>query len=226
MDDTRTTDGTWTLPFRELTTAWTRALELSFTAAANANRVALATLPESVETPMEQGSGERAPPPAELRPGATESLAYSKSDWRVERSAERREELAVGDSVEFSRTVSEEDVLRFADASGDTNRLHLDDSYAEGTRFGGRIVHGTLVSGLVSAALAALPGTVIFLSQDLSFLGPARVGDRLTAECRIVERFGDDRYRLAATVRNPEGEAIVEGDVTILVDPLPDSSGA
>ena len=208
MEDMKNMNGPWTVPFREFTTAWTQALELSFTAAANANRAVLATFPEKVDNSVE--------------PAPTESLAYAKADWQLERSVDLRENLAVGDYVEFSKTISDDDVVSFADASGDTNRLHLDESFAEGTRFGERIAHGALVSGLISAALAALPGTVIYLSQELSFLGPAHIGDRLTAECGIVEQLDDDRYRLAATVYNPDGEPIIEGDVTILVDPLPD----
>ena len=216
MEDTKRTNGSWAVPFqgtwpnplREFTTAWTRALELSFTAAANANRAALATLPDGADDSVE--------------PAPVDSLAYARSDWELERTVDAREDLAVGDSVEFSKTVTDDDVLSFADASGDTNRLHLDDAYAEGTRFGGRIVHGALVSGLVSAALAALPGTVIYLSQELSFLGPAHVGDRLTATCRVVERLDGDRYRLSVAVRNPDGETIVEGDATVLVDPSPE----
>ncbi|WP_240147425.1 MULTISPECIES: MaoC family dehydratase [Halorussus] len=233
MEDTKRTSGPWGMPFespwanpfREFTTAWTRALELSFTAAANANRVALATLPDGV---AETASEDAELPARELddpvEPAQAESLAYARSDWELERSVGAREDLSVGDYVEFSKTVSDEDVRRFADASGDTNRLHLDESYAAGTRFGGRIAHGALVSGLASAALAALPGTVIYLSQELSFLGPARVGDRLTATCRIVESLGDDRYRLSVAVERPDGETIVEGDATVLVDPAPDGA--
>ena len=68
-----------------------------------------------------------------------------------------QEVIRVGDRVRFSKTISEDDVRAFAEASGDTNRLHLDDEYAEDTRFGRRIAHGTLVGGLISAALARLP---------------------------------------------------------------------
>ena len=237
MEETKRTENPWATPFREFTTAWTRTLELSFTAAATANRAALAAFPDGDggESVASVGSPEsaRLPEPgrpvdavASLEPAPVESLAYVESDWRVERSADAREDLSVGDYVRFTKPVTDDDVLAFAKVSGDTNRLHLDESFAEGTRFGGRIVHGALVAGLVSAALAALPGTVIYLSQELSFLAPAHVGDELTAECRIVEQLDDDRFRLSTTVRNPAGETLVEGDVTILVDPLPDDAGA
>ncbi|MFC4551714.1 MULTISPECIES: MaoC family dehydratase [Halorussus] len=231
MEQTQGTNGTratpfsdsWTAPFQGFTTAWTRALELSFTAAANANRAALATIPNGIpEVPPERDEASSPKFDDSVEPAPVDSLTYVRSDWELERTVDAREELAVGDSVEFSKTVTDDDVLSFADASGDTNRLHLDDAYAEGTRFGGRIVHGGLVAGLVSAALAALPGTVVYLSQELSFLGPAHVGDRLTATCRIVERLDGDRYRLSVAVRNPDGETIVEGDATVMVDPSPE----
>ena len=120
----------------------------------------------------------------------------------------------------FTKTLSEDDVDRFAAASGDINPLHLDEEWASETRFGGRIVHGTLAAGLVSAALARLPGTVVYLSQDLKFRAPARIGDRVTAEAAIVEALGDDRYRLRTTVESEE-DRVIDGEAVVLIDEAP-----
>jgi 3-hydroxybutyryl-CoA dehydratase len=143
-------------------------------------------------------------------------------EWRVELTAPDRGRLGVGDCVEFTKTISEDDVTAFAAATGDTNPLHLDDGFAAETRFRGRIAHGTLVGGLISAALARLPGLTIYLSQDLEFHNPVRVGDRLTAVCEIVEDLGDDQYRLTTRVTDGE-DVIIDGEAVVLVDELPDN---
>ncbi|MUV90633.1 acyl dehydratase [Halapricum sp. CBA1109] len=130
-------------------------------------------------------------------------------------------ELAVGDAVEFSKTVSDADVKRFAASSGDTNPLHLDEEFAAQTRFKGRIAHGTLVGGLISAALARLPGLTIYLSQDLEFHAPVRIGDRATAECEVVEDLGRNQYRLTTTVYTDD-EVVIDGEAVVLIDERPD----
>ena len=142
-------------------------------------------------------------------------------EWHVELTEHDQSRLGVGDSVEFTKTISDQDVQSFAAASGDTNPLHLDDDFASKTRFRGRIAHGTLASGLISAALARLPGLTIYLSQDIEFHNPVRLGDRLTAECEIVEDLGDDQYRLTTRVVD-DGNTIIDGEAVVLVDELPD----
>ena len=141
-----------------------------------------------------------------------------RPEWDVELTENRRDALTVGDRVRFSKRLSDDDVHSFAAASGDTNPLHLDDEYAAETRFGGRIAHGTLVSGLISAALARLPGLVIYLSQDLEFQRPVGVGDRIAADCEIVEEIGDERYRLRTTVTTADGEVAIDGEAVVLLD--------
>lgn len=200
--------GPLTTPFREFATMWARAIRFSLAAAADGNRI----LSASFANGTDDGSHEPAPVP---------SLAYTKADWRSERSVDSPENISIGDDVMFSKSITDADVRSFAEASGDTNRLHLDEEYAKGTRFGGRIAHGTLVTGLISAALALLPGTVVYLSQDSSFRGPVRLGETLTAECRVVEELDEDTYRLTTTIRNENGDDVIDGEATILVDPLP-----
>jgi len=143
-------------------------------------------------------------------------------EWHVELTEHDQSHLGVGDRVEFTKTISDRDIQSFAAASGDTNPLHLDDDFASKTRFRGRIAHGTLASGLISAALARLPGLTIYLSQDIEFHNPVRLGDRLTAECEIVEDLGDDQYRLTTRVVD-DGNTIIDGEAVVLVDELPDN---
>ncbi|MFB6108799.1 MAG: MaoC family dehydratase [Haloplanus sp.] len=158
------------------------------------------------------------------RPSPSPELTYTKADWEVERSVGVDDPITVGDRVRFSKELTEHEVETFAEVSGDTNRLHLDDDFATETRFGRRIVHGTLVSGLISAALARLPGLTIYLSQDLQFLGPVDIGETVTAICEVVEDLGDGRFRLTTVVEDEDGEKVIDGEAIVLIDDLPEDA--
>ncbi|MBX0322435.1 MaoC family dehydratase [Halomicroarcula sp. F13] len=179
-----------------------------FNSVVAANRAAFAAFG------VQQDEDAAAPPAERIEPN--EDLP----EWHVTISEDHPDDLGVGDRVEFTKTISDGDVKQFAAASGDTNPLHLDDEFAEQTRFRGRIAHGTLVGSLISAALARLPGLTIYLSQDLEFHNPVRIDDRLTAECEIVEDLGDDQYRLTTRVKN-ESDVVIDGEAVVLIDDLP-----
>ena len=189
---------------------WTQTSEHVFNSVVAANRAAFAAFGVR---PDDGGTGVETVERIE----ADEDLP----EWHVELTATDRTTLGVGDRVEFTKTIAEEDIAAFAAASGDTNPLHLDDDFAAKTRFKGRIAHGTLVGGLISAGLARLPGLTIYLSQDLEFHNPVRVGDRLTAVCEIVEDLGDEQYRLTTRVLDGE-DVVIDGEAVVLVDELPD----
>ena len=150
--------------------------------------------------------------------------AYENEDWTFESLGERDDHIELGDVVKLSKELSAADVEAFAEASGDTNRLHLDADYAAGSRFGRRIVHGTLVTGTISAAVARLPGLIVYLSQDTSYLGPVDIGERVTAVGEVVEDLGNDRYRLTTTVQDEDGEEVVDGEAVVVADPIPESA--
>ncbi len=159
----------------------------------------------------------------EFRYSVRQEVAYENVDWEVECVGLSDEEITVGDRVEFTKTIDDEDVRAFAAASGDTNRAHLDEEYARETRFERRIVHGTLVGGLISAALARLPGLTIYVSQSLSFLAPVGIGERVTAVCEVVEDLGDGKYQLTTDVVDADDERVIEGQAVVLVDDLPET---
>jgi len=143
-----------------------------------------------VHQPSALGADGRSGTPVEdvltVQPAAEITLAVGDDGWAVERSAADVSALNVGDTVQFTRPMEPTDIAAFAQVSGDTNPLHLDGDFAAETRFDGRIVHGTLVAGTISAALARFPGVTIYLSQDLEFLAPVEVGGTVTATCEIV----------------------------------------
>jgi 3-hydroxybutyryl-CoA dehydratase len=128
------------------------------------------------------------------------------------------DELEVGMSAVFSRTIVEADVVKFAEVSGDDNPVHLDEDYARGTSFGGRIVHGILSAGLISATIAAkLPGPgTIYLRQNLKFCAPVRIGDRVEARVSVAEIILE-RNRVVLTTTCVVGDVIViDGDALVL----------
>lgn len=144
--------------------------------------------------------------------------AEDHPEWTVDRTDGTGPGLSVGVTVTFAKTVSDEDIHLFARSSGDTNRLHLDEDYAVESRFDGRIAHGVLLSGHISAAIARLPGVPIILSQEVEFLAPARPGDEVTAECEVVEDVGDRAYRIRTRLTDETDDLLVDGEAVVLLD--------
>lgn len=126
---------------------------------------------------------------------------------------------AVDDAAEATLTVTETIIDAYAEVTGDDNPIHLDDGYAAETFFGGRVAHGMLTAGVVSAALADLPGDVVYLSQDLDFENPVRPGQTITATVTVVEDLGGDRLRVetVAQAESEEGtERVLSGEAVVL----------
>lgn len=123
-------------------------------------------------------------------------------------------ELKIGDSAELSRTVTADDIELFAKATGDFNPVHLDQAYAEKTIFKGRIAHGVFSLGVLSTILGnILPGHgTIYLSQEVKFLAPVRIGDTLTARVEVIELIPEkNRAKFKTTCMNQDGKIVVDG---------------
>ena len=123
-------------------------------------------------------------------------------------------ELKIGESAQISKTITESDIELFARATGDFNPVHLDQAYAEKTSFKGRIAHGLLSVGLLSALLGnTLPGHgTIYLSQEVKFLAPVRIGDTITAKVEVIELIPEkNRAKFRTTCTNQDGKEVVEG---------------
>jgi 3-hydroxybutyryl-CoA dehydratase len=123
-------------------------------------------------------------------------------------------ELKIGDSAQISKTITEADIELFARATGDFNPVHLDQAYAEKTMFKGRIAHGLLSVGLLSSILGnILPGHgTIYLSQEVKFLAPVRIGDTITAGVEVIELISEkNRAKFRTTCMNQDGKLVVDG---------------
>jgi 3-hydroxybutyryl-CoA dehydratase len=134
--------------------------------------------------------------------------------------------MKVGDAAEFAKTVSETDVYLFAGISGDFNPAHLNQAYAEKTFFKGRIAHGMLSAGFISALLGTrLPGPgTIYLRQELNFLAPVRMGDTITARVEVTELIPEkNRARLRTSCRNQDGTVVLDGEAVVMPPKAPKS---
>ena len=128
--------------------------------------------------------------------------------------------LAVGQSVTVPTVVTARIVELFAEATGDKNPVHLDEEFAARSRFGGRIAHGMLTAGFVSAAIASrLPGPgSIYMGQTLRFTKPVKLGDTVTVKLEVVEIIPEKkRVRLSTVCTNQKGETVMEGEATVMV---------
>ena len=132
----------------------------------------------------------------------------------------RYSDLVVGKTAEYSKQVSDDDVMSFARITGDFNAVHVDETAAKKTRFGGRIAHGMLSGGLVSAAIAnELPGAgSIYLAQTMRFAAPVRINDTITVALTVTELLSKNRVKLSTVCRNQNGETVLDGEATIMVD--------
>lgn len=130
------------------------------------------------------------------------------------------EDIAVGETAARTWKITGEAVAAFAAIIGDPNPAHLDEDYAKTTMFGGRIAHGMHTAALFSTLIATrIPGiNGVYVSQEFKFIRPVRVGDEITAELVVLEKF-DEKRRVALGTKavNQKGELVVDGKGVIAV---------
>jgi 3-hydroxybutyryl-CoA dehydratase len=128
------------------------------------------------------------------------------------------EDLEPGMTASFAKTVTEADILMFSAVSCDVNALHVCEEYAKTTIFRGRIAHGMLSVGFISAVLAnKLPGPgTIYLGQTLKFRAPVRAGDTVTATVTVKEVNVEKKRAILDAVCTVAGKVVIEGEATML----------
>lgn len=127
--------------------------------------------------------------------------------------------INIGDSACVSKTVSETDVYLFAGITGDLNPAHTNEVASSQTMFKGRIAHGMLSAGFISAVLGMqLPGPgTIYLGQELKFTKPVRIGDTITATCTVVEKMDEKNIiKLETICTNQNGDVVTKGMATVM----------
>jgi len=127
------------------------------------------------------------------------------------------EDLEVGMTAEFSKTITEADIILFAGVSGDNNAIHINETFAKTTPFEGRIAHGMLTASTISAAIAnRLPGPgTIYMSQEMKFVGPVKPGDTVDAVVTVQEVILEKSRAILRTVCSVDGNVVVDGKAMV-----------
>ena len=127
------------------------------------------------------------------------------------------EELRLGMSATYAKTITEADIVLFAGVSGDNNAIHTNEEFAASTLFKGRIAHGMLSASVISAAIAnKLPGPgTIYMSQSLRFRAPVRAGDTVRATVTVKEIIPEKSRVLLGTDCTVSGQVVIEGEALV-----------
>ncbi|TAM74510.1 MaoC family dehydratase [bacterium] len=139
----------------------------------------------------------------------------------IEFPERRFEEYAVGQKTTFTKEITNDEIARFVELSGDSYPLHTDEAYAARTRFHGRIAHGLLTASLLSTANALMLGRPggIYVSQMLKFRAPVYPGDTITASSEVIEVMPERRrIRCRSACVNQRGETVIVGEAVIQKD--------
>ena len=124
------------------------------------------------------------------------------------------DEIRVGETRSLVRTISEADVRRFVEMTGDDNPLHIDRAFAEETSFKDIVVHGMLGASFISTVIGTqLPGPgALWVSQSLDFVLPVRLGDELTVTCTVLDKHERERlFDLDTRIVNQNGQTVLTG---------------
>ena len=134
------------------------------------------------------------------------------------------EDLQIGQSATMEKTVSERDLQMFGDATGDHNPIHFDEEYARGTLFRGRVAHGVLSIGFISAVIGMqLPGEgTIFVSAKFEFKAPVRIGDTVVTTCTVRE-IGERRRVVLDCICSVGDTVVVTGEAFVMAPKRPKS---
>ena len=128
-------------------------------------------------------------------------------------------EIDIGQSASFTKTITETDIYLFAGITGDLNPAHINEEYAKNTIFKTRIAHGGLISGLISTVLGMYlpgPGTV-YLKQDTKFLAPVKIGDTVTATVTAKEKYEEkNRILFDCEVTNQDNIIVITGEALVM----------
>ena len=136
------------------------------------------------------------------------------------------EDLRIGMRESFSKTVESEDVIGFAELTGDHNPIHLSDHFARKSRFGERIVHGLYTASLISAVIGMrLPGPgAVYVSQTLNFRGPVKIGDVIEVNVEVIELAEKGRRVRLKCECLVDGRLVLDGEGVLSAPSAPQAA--
>ena len=158
---------------------------------------------------------------APVAPPAAPRAGQTAPPFRAHPPGTTIDELSVGDSASVTKRISQADIDAFARISGDDNPAHVDAEWAAASRLGGRVAHGMLTAGLISAVLGtALPGPgSIYMSQTLRWIAPVHPDDLLTATATVKEIVAEKGRVVLETVVTRDGEPVLTGEALVMAPP-------
>jgi len=129
------------------------------------------------------------------------------------------EDLEKGMTATFAKTITEADIVLFAGVSGDNNAVHINEEFAQSTRFGSRIAHGMLSASVISAAIAnKLPGPgTIYMKQTLEFRAPVKAGDTVHAKVSVRDLVREKKLVFLDTVCTVRDTTVITGEAMVKV---------
>jgi 3-hydroxybutyryl-CoA dehydratase len=129
------------------------------------------------------------------------------------------EDLKRGMSATFAKTITEADIVLFAGVSGDNNAMHINEEFAQGTKFKGRIAHGMLSASVISAAIAnKLPGPgTVYMRQTLEFRAPVKAGDTVHAKVTVRDLKPEKNHVVLDTVCSVKDTVVITGEALVKV---------
>lgn len=129
------------------------------------------------------------------------------------------EDIEIGQTATFGKTITEADITLFSGVSGDTNPVHLNQEFAETTMFKGRIAHGMLSAGLISAVFGTkLPGPgCIYVGQTLKFKAPVHIGDTVIAKVECTDKVDAKKFMTFRTTCYVGDKIVIDGEATLMV---------
>ncbi len=141
------------------------------------------------------------------------------ADLQTELTGMYFEDLSVGQTAVFAKTVTEADIASFAGVSGDFNPVHINEQYASQTMFKGRIAHGMLSAAFISTVFGTkLPGPgCIYMSQNLRFKAPVKIGDTVVARVEVTELNAEKKRASFKTTCSVGDKVVLDGDAVLMV---------
>lgn len=133
------------------------------------------------------------------------------------------EDLQLGQTAVYARTITETDIVLFAGISGDTNPIHINEEFASQTMFSGRIAHGMLTAAFISTVLGTrLPGPgAIYVSQSVRFKAPVRAGDTVVCRATVTDLVPAKKRATLTTVVSVGNKVVLEGEAVLMVPARP-----
>jgi 3-hydroxybutyryl-CoA dehydratase len=130
------------------------------------------------------------------------------------------DEIEIGLEHNFEIVINKKLVEDFAKISGDFNPLHMDEQFAKKSEFGKRVCHGMLLSSFFSRLVGMyLPGkNALYFSQNLNFVGPCFIGDRIIVKGKVVDKSEATRMiKIETTIKNKEGKFLIKGNAQVMI---------